>query len=338
MKYIDKKINKGYTEITEYKRDVKVSGVNKIDNINIRDLVTTLVTKSRNSVKENYLVGFDQVTNQQIVEAQNILDSILEYKIRRIEVSELNRRLLKLYRVIPRKMKKVQDYLIKDFDTTRIKEIVAKEQELLDNLKTQVTQGNIDADDNNILETAGLTMEDINDDEKKIILDKLGNNAHQFKRAFKVTNKNTQEKYNQVDIQKTELFWHGSRTENWWSIISNGLMIRPTGVVTTGAMFGTGIYFADKAQKSIGYTSLNSSYWARGNDTKAYLALFEVKVGKQKDIHKHTCSCYDLNYNKIKSEGYDSVFAHAGSDLRNNEYIVYKAEQVTIKYIVEIGA
>jgi poly [ADP-ribose] polymerase len=37
-------------------------------------------------------------------------------------------------------------------------------------------------------------------------------------------------------------------------------MIRPSGAVYTGSMFGDGIYFADKAAKSIGYSSLSGSY------------------------------------------------------------------------------
>ena len=31
-------------------------------------------------------------------------------------------------------------------------------------------------------------------------------------------------------------------------------------------MFGHGLYFAPRAKKSIGYTSLNGSYWSGGMD------------------------------------------------------------------------
>lgn len=40
-------------------------------------------------------------------------------------------------------------------------------------------------------------------------------------------------------------------------------------------MFGNGIYAANKVRKSIGYTSLKGSYWARGSSDRAYLAIFE---------------------------------------------------------------
>ena len=64
-----------------------------------------------------------------------------------------------------------------------------------------------------------------------------------------------------------KLLWHGSRNENWMSIISNGLILNPNAVIT-GKMFGQGIYFAPKSRKSFGYTSYDGSYWARGNSKR----------------------------------------------------------------------
>jgi poly [ADP-ribose] polymerase len=103
-------------------------------------------------------------------------------------------------------------------------------------------------------------------------------------------------------------------------------------------MFGNGIYFADKAQKSIGYTSLRGSYWAGGSGDKAYLALFAVHTGNWLHAKKHEYWMYDLNERNLKNRGpYDSLFAEGGYDLRNNEYIVYNLAQCTVNYLVEIG-
>lgn len=102
-------------------------------------------------------------------------------------------------------------------------------------------------------------------------------------------------------------------------------------------MFGDGIYFADKAQKSIGYSSLRGSYWTKGGDDKAFLALFDVHVGNQKEILHHTSNCYSLCQSVMDKEGYDSVFAKGGADLRNNEYIIYNGAQCTVSHLVEIG-
>jgi poly [ADP-ribose] polymerase len=67
--------------------------------------------------------------------------------------------------------------------------------------------------------------------------------------------------------------------------MQTGLLIRPSGAVHTGSMFGDGIYFADKAQKSIGYSSLSGSHWTKGNENRAFLALFDVHVGNQKETY-----------------------------------------------------
>ena len=39
----------------------------------------------------------------------------------------------------------------------------------------------------------------------------------------------------------------------------------------------------------------------------------------------------------IASEGFDSVYAHGGADLRNDEFIVYQPQQCSISYLVEIS-
>jgi poly [ADP-ribose] polymerase len=103
-------------------------------------------------------------------------------------------------------------------------------------------------------------------------------------------------------------------------------------------MFGHGIYFADKCAKSIGYTSLSGSFWARGNNNQGFLALFDVNTGVEFQISRHEYWMQDLDYGKLSKKGtYDSLFAKGGYDLRNNEYIVYKQTQNTVKFLVEIG-
>lgn len=335
------KIKKGYTDITELKSELKINNVKEIEDAQVKAIVDYLISKARTKIENNYLVSYKNVTEKQIQQAQNILDSILEYKTKYVPVRELNNRFLELYKIIPRKMKNVKDYLLESFDTSRLKEMLKEEQDLLDTMATQVKQNQNDSDDKQndktILEQAGITMIPASDDEIKLILDKLGKNANQFVRAFKVSqepnNTDFENHLSKAKNKKTELFWHGSRTENWWSILSTGLRIRPTNAVYTGSMFGDGLYFADKAQKSIGYTSLSGSYWARGSEKRAFLCLYEVHVGKQKIVKKHTSECYSFNANNIDA---DSVYAQAGVDLRNNEYIVYNPHQCRPKYLVEI--
>ena len=137
-------------------------------------------------------------------------------------------------------------------------------------------------------------------------------------------------------VKKKRLYWHGTRNENLFNLLQTGLLIRPAGAVHTGSMFGDGIYFADKAQKALGYTSLKGSYWAKGSANKGYLMLFEVHVGNQKEIEKHNSDCYSLCEKILKKDKYDSVFAKGGYDLRNNEYVIYNSQQCTITHLFEL--
>jgi poly [ADP-ribose] polymerase len=132
--------------------------------------------------------------------------------------------------------------------------------------------------------------------------------------------------------------WHGSRNENWWNILQSGLLIRPASAVITGAMFGYGIYGANKAQKSIGYTSLHGSYWVGGNSKKAFLGIFSFHLGNMFCTNRHEGWMGSLDYDKLRRRGaYDSFYAQAGYSLRNDEFIVYNPEQVDIWGIVEIS-
>ena len=142
------------------------------------------------------------------------------------------------------------------------------------------------------------------------------------------------------NINNTKLLFHGSRSENFWSIIKTGLVLRPTNAVITGKMFGYGCYYAPKCAKSIGYTSLSGSYWARGGNNTAYMALFDVAYGTPYDVYNFDSKYYNLDYNKLQQfkPGANCLHAHADKGmLRNDEIVVYKEDQMTIKYLIEIG-
>jgi poly [ADP-ribose] polymerase len=44
-----------------------------------------------------------------------------------------------------------------------------------------------------------------------------------------------------------------------------------------------------------------------------------------------------LSKKVLDKEGFDSVFAKGGADLRNNEYIVYNSAQCTVSHLIEIA-
>ena len=341
-----------YKDITHLKQmpNIKTQGFVDIKDDKLQSILNTLQSYSSKSIKDNYTIASEAVTQPQVDEAQREIDFIsnaLTYNgYNQKTYDDINKHLIELFQIIPRKMKYVQDFLIyNDCKTDNVKRIISREQDTLDVMAGQVnviTPNNSD-EKIKLAEALNIRLNHIEDEDKINILKLMGNNSNQFVNAWIVDNTNTNPKFKQHKETNsvkpwTKLLWHGSRNENWLNILKTGLLIRPSGVVFTGAMFGNGIYFADKAQKSIGYTSLNGSYWARGNDCKAFLAIYAVNTGMElrQSTHEHWMS--SLTEQKLRDRGeYDSLFAVSGNSLRNNEFIVYNKNQCTIKYLVEIS-
>jgi len=341
------KIKKGYVDKSHLIEDLvdNVSVSNTFADIkskSIADVIFRLQGYANKTLVDNYKVKDNQVTQAMVDEARTILDEMADLK--KYNVNTFNTALIDLFSIIPRKMKKVQYYLAES--TNDFAKILKRESDLLDVMSTKVYMNTSTPISNNdsILDSLGITMKECDKALKDEVISMLGDIKDKYVNCWYVENKSTQDRYakdskKQInDLHRTEMkFWHGSRNENWLSILKNGMLIRPSGVTTCGAMFGTGVYFADRAKKSYGYTSANGSYWARGNSNNAFMAVFSVRVGKYKNIYKHDSSCYNLNKKKLEDMGhYDSVFAHKGADLINNEYIVYDPAQVTIYALVEL--
>ena len=351
-KYYEK-IRKGYIdqsylaedliEEKEKKEDLKYK---PIENKNIADIVKKLRQMAKDVIDENYSIRSDKVTKAMVDEAQVLINRLI-----RIEsVDCFNETLLELFSVIPRKMKSVKDFLAKD--TSDFAKIIKNEQDLLDVMDGQIfkketkkakqTEEKKSLSDKTILEQLGLIFEECDNKDIAVIRTALGNMSDSFSRAWKVTNLETQDKFDDFvkenKIKETKLLFHGSRNENWWSIINTGLVLRPTNAVITGKMFGYGLYFAPKAEKSIGYTSLRGSYWANGHSDVGYLALISVAYGKPYDVYSFDNKYGSFNYEKLQKtcKGANSLHAHAGKMLRNDEIVVYNESQCTIKYLIEI--
>ncbi len=129
--------------------------------------------------------------------------------------------------------------------------------------------------------------------------------------------------------------WHGTRRANMIGITTKGLLIRPSGVIHAGSMYGDGIYWAIHSTKSINYCDVKGSHWAQGNNKTAYLFLGDVAFGNQKmagGSHMYTKKNIAPNH---------SVWAKSGgaSGLYNDELITYTAtgpdQQHALRYIIE---
>lgn len=350
-KKYNEKIKKGYVDQTHLVQDLiqkevpkSKDGYKAIENKVIAEIVQRLQDMAKWKIQANYKVSSQQVTQAMVDEAQNVIDGLMN----KTTVEEFNSTLLRLFTVIPRKMGNVNDYIARD--TNSFARILKDEQDLLDVMRGQVVthlveeepDKEVESKGETILDAMGLVFEETTDEDVKMIKDLLRDCKDKFYRAWRVKNVRTQKRFDDFvkneKISKTKLLWHGSRNENWWSIINTGLVLRPTNAVITGKMFGYGIYYAPKARKSLGYTSLSGSYWAKGSANSAFMAVMDVAYGKPYDVHSFDSKYYDFNYDKLQRAcpGANCLHAHAGSMLRNDEIIVYKEEQCTIKYLVEL--
>jgi len=367
------KLKKGYKDVTHLYVETKAADpaapaatvkVTDIADAAVRTVVKQLQSYANATVSENYEVSQEAVTQAMVDEAQAIVDELSGLVKKSMDIQQINDILLKLYTTIPRKMKHVKLHMLmtpewiehtcrgnrpSDKELVELaKRMLDVEQSTLDTMAGQVllisNQKELgkekDVKSVSLLDQLGISMLVADPKEIEMIKKMLGPDAGRFIRAYRTECNKTKKSYEKhlasVSNKKVDMFFHGSRNQNWFNILQTGLMIRPSGAVYTGSMFGDGIYFADKAAKSIGYSSLSGSYWAKGNSSQGFLGIFATHVGNQKNITHHSSDCYSLNKRKLQTDGFDSVFAHGGADLRNNEYIVYDTPQCTVKYLVEL--
>lgn len=132
--------------------------------------------------------------------------------------------------------------------------------------------------------------------------------------------------------------WHGTRRANMIGITTKGLLIRPSGVIHAGSMYGDGIYWAIHSTKSMNYCDVTGSYWAQGSNRTAYLFLGDVAFGNQE------MAAGSHMYTKRNIAPNHSVWAKSGgrSGLYNDELITYSpsgaGQQHALRYIIEFEA
>ena len=140
---------------------------------------------------------------------------------------------------------------------------------------------------------------------------------------FKVTIHDMANAFESKTTPIKEVF-HGTSQANCLSILKSGLKVSPPSTAAiAGKMFGNGVYGAINSTKSLGYTF---NRWGQGGVGDAgWLFVCDFAMGK---IYSTQSSC-------DKPSGHDSVWAKAGHSLANDELIVYRNSQATIKYLLE---
>lgn len=365
---LSSKKKKGYVERTELMQDiindteVKTEEVDKFSSIkieSIRNIIKRLFDFANKTIQSSYKVTANEVTQNMVDKAQELLDEITS-NYKNYSLEEFNNKLVELFIIIPRKMKRVSDFTAKDMKTETIEKILINEQSILDTMagqvyKPKIIEKNTNTKNNNfsILDEMGIEMEDCSEDDIKKIKEAMGDSADKFYKAWRVRNFETEKAYQKFtkenNIGNVKLLCHGSRNQNIFNILSIGLKIRPSCAMHTGSMLGDALYYSNPEKKhggvtkSIGYTSLSGSYWAGGNSDCGFLIFFDVALGKSYDIYNFDSKFYTYNLEKLQKDcpGAWSLHLHGvgyrnGGTVMNDEITVYNVNQVTVRYLVEI--
>lgn len=333
----ESKLQKGYVDNSHLYSPTINTRYKEIPDKAVRSFWQDIENYSKKMLERNYSVSYDKVTQEMIKEATDILKNMRNQS----NVFCINGELLALFQVIPRKMKKVEDYLLKDI--SELPTVLEREWDLLDVMKgrmlAQQDKQNQKEKTETVLASLGLDISLVTDSCRlQQIKKNMGaESADKFARAFRVRNKKTDERFyqymkdNAYSEKDIHYLYHGSRNENWYGLMTKGPVLRPEGVIITGKAFGNGIYFAPRAKKSIGYSSLLGSYWTGGTQHKGYLAVYKVLFKNQKDVDvSHPYSLRNI-------KPHDAVYAHKGVSLRNDEVIIFQrtAGNTTIYYRIK---
>lgn len=315
------KLSKGYQDKSDIYLGKKVVKETKLSTDNPKGfLLNFLGSLSKTYVSEKLVNS--SVTKQQIEEAEKKIKKLYEV----VRTSTFNKYLMELMSISPRKCSNVNDFLAKD--NTDYSNIIAREENLLAAMKG-TCQINYGGDFGNI------HIWKATEKQEKDVLSRISDSIKPGKKisVYRVINDTQKTKFEAYlkknNITKVKRFWHGSRNENWMSILTGKLLLNPNAVIT-GKMLGNGIYFAPDFLKSWNYTSFRGTSWASGNSNTAVMGLYSTAYGKPYDV----TNPQRFTQADMKRLGTNCVHAHGGSYLRADEICFYDEDAVNLDYIV----
>ncbi|MAQ95236.1 MAG: ADP-ribose polymerase [Rhodothermaceae bacterium] len=349
------KTRKGYVDITALAAEEGDGGF-AIEDPAVAALVDRLRAAADAALSAQYLVAPDAVSARQVTEAQTHLDALADLAGRLTGppadqpdlVAAFDAHLLDLYRTIPRVMGNVREHLLgQALDPENLADVLDAEQEALDRMAQRVRLGDGEAARPTLLDALGVDLQRVTDEAVLArVRSMMGAHADRLQSVVKVVHPAQRARFEThvaaARRKTTRLLWHGSRSENWLSILETGLVLNPARAVITGKMFGHGLYFASDFQKSLGYTSLRGAFWTGQSASRGVLALYDVHVGSPLVVRKHEAWCYELTADRLGQHRLfgtpDSLHARAGTMLRHDEIVVYREAQACPRYLVEVAA
>lgn len=332
------KISKGYIDQTDiYLNDQKTKKVKKSKSISDEKKKELQASYELYEILRAYAkhVVKTTLTNEHVTIAQvKAAKKILREMGKRKTVKGFNNQLMKLMQIAPRKERYIQRLLaITENDFANI---IYREENLIAAMEAVAMSDETVCDTaNECFANDGIEVYYATEKQKKEVMSHLSDHLKgKVYKVYRVINQKHKKRFDEYlkkeGIKKVKQLWHGSRNENWFSIVENGLQLNPNAIIT-GKMFGNGIYFAPSSNKSWNYTSYQGTSWASGNSDTGFMGLYATAYGKPYDV----TSSASYSQRIVKSHGCDCVHAHAGVQLLNDEIIFYSESAMLLNYIVE---
>jgi Uncharacterized conserved protein len=355
---IREKEKKGYTEAKTI--EAGSTTIKSVGSSELHSLAKAQLIKSSNPILENLVQRFVQtnvhkitenttitynadtglfstplgiVTLDGIAEARNTLADIAKLVRKKKYGPELNVLTGQYLRLVPQKVgrKLVVEDLFPDEDA------IQRQNDLLDSLKSSneaLSNTKTTTDDGKVVETVfKVDLDVLSDKKERDRIIKFFENSKKamhgydnirVREIFAVTIHDMNNGFNRALTPIHEVF-HGTSQANCLSILKSGLKVSPPSTAAiAGKMFGNGIYGAINSTKSLGYTF---GRWGQGSyGDSGWLFICDFAMGNIQTVYSSS----------TPSRGYDSIWAKARSGgLYNDELIVYKNNQVNIKYLLE---
>ena len=310
---------------------------------------------SQQEAEDSYTYRIKDISKERTDDGAVMLADLRE-KVEAGTISEaqFNASLCTYYALVPRRMKRLMTTRLIKAPTAkeRMLKIIQDEEEKLDFLYDQLKSGEVSIDPSKfqtITEIYGLEWTTATPEEQKYVKGLMDSqNRNHVVGIWKIKNKKTSEKFdkwckeNGISEENGGIshLWHGSPSQNWWSIATNGLWLKPSSSYH-GSMFGHGLYFAPESDKSVGYASFGR--WVGNGADNGFLALNKVATGKPFYYYKEGGSSADESVDGMKKRGTHCLWAQSQthdpsgkSYLYRDEVIVYDDAQTTIEYLVEV--
>lgn len=362
-------LSRGFSFVTTEKTQKKSFKVSQdfaaIKNQALSLFIKQIVEANDEKMQSEFTKSIEEIPKECINRANKIL-IILQDELdnESLTVSTFNDYVKQIFVQLPISVSKQDNYFATVQDPRFFESVIQKLQERLDTICQQLRTFSEEKEiaeknkpSQTILEANNLEMREVTDEaEKEAIKKMMSDQAHNYVRAWKVTNLVTERRFQEY-CNKENLteecgishLWHGTGFENIWSIFKSGLYLNPemikSKVRICGKVFGYGLYFAPYCRKSMRYTFSTKTTHRGGKSSGGYLLIFKVATGKPYDIYREggkrpshwedfhrehpECHCTWARANLPSINGLQR--------LNYDEVIVYQECQATIEYVVEFS-